>query len=173
MAPRFVLSLFDPRELVLPFTVRRAVFFGIYTIALANAWALERYFEVEEKFAAAMRWQNFVLMGRIYGLEPALLLPILALASYPEAAPRQPTQESIQVQWQAAGTEETAYVMPCYNRDADSLSCTIQAPLRPFKQEQIIVVENANAAHRRTGTRQVSRDIETTLWRLIIYWTIK
>lgn len=53
--------------------------------------------------------------------------------------------------------------MPCYNRDADSLSCTIQAPLRPFKQEQIIVVENANAAHRRTGTRQANQDIDPAI----------
>ena len=55
-----------------------------------------------------MPWQNFVLMDMIYGLESALLLPMFALASYPEAAPRQPAHESIQVQWQAAGTEETA-----------------------------------------------------------------
>lgn len=52
--------------------------------------------------------RTLVLMGMIYGLESALLLPMFALASYPEAAPRQPTHESIQVQWQAAGTDETA-----------------------------------------------------------------
>ena len=143
---RFLLSLIDPREIVYPLTLRRAAYFSVYAGAIVGLVLLDRHYQMKDKVVTAIRYQNLVLMGIIYGLEPALFLFLFLCAHYPPAAPQRTLAKdaSRADRIAAAKTQSTAYVVPCHNSDEASLQRSLKAALRHFAPEQIFVVDNAD-----------------------------
>lgn len=83
MDRRFLLSILDPRELVSPFTPRRAYFYILYALIIGGLVAFELTVGWSEPLTSAVRSNILPLMIFLYGFEPLLFLACMLVVHYP------------------------------------------------------------------------------------------
>lgn len=83
--PKYVLTMMDPREIILPITVRKVALWIVYGGLVAMLVLLDRYYHWWAKFDHAVHGKNLAIMGVLYGFEPAMILVIMLVARVPDA----------------------------------------------------------------------------------------
>ncbi|KAI3487765.1 hypothetical protein L1887_48246 [Cichorium endivia] len=83
--PKYVLTMMDPREIILPITVRKVALWIVYGGLIAMLVLLDHYYHWWAKFDHAVHGKNLAIMGVLYGFEPAMILVIMLVARVPDA----------------------------------------------------------------------------------------
>lgn len=85
----FILTVIDVRDVILPITSRRVAFALFYASILAILIILDQMFDWWSYFVWFIKMNNLILMGCLYGLEPAMVLIIVLVARVPEKRPKE------------------------------------------------------------------------------------
>ncbi|MEO7161607.1 MAG: glycosyltransferase, partial [Bdellovibrionia bacterium] len=161
--PRFMLSLLDPRDTILPFTGKKAAFWLTLASLVAGLVVLEQYYPYSGYIAEGIRYNNTILLSILYGMEPLMIAFFLIAAQYPAANPI-PNQTSGDIEAQISGsqTEDTALVIPCHNSQ-EKIVKTLEAALKHFRPEQIYIVDNGNTTAPTDQTQKIVKNIHPNI----------
>lgn len=83
----FIKSIFDPREIIFPFTLRKLFFFLFYALLIAAVVAVETNVGFFDYLVRAVKSNLIPLMAVLYGFEPLLMLVTMAFTKYPDKLP--------------------------------------------------------------------------------------
>lgn len=78
--------MLDPREIILPITLRKVALWIVYGGIIAALVLLDRYYHWWRKFDHAVHGKNLAIMGVLYGFEPMMMIMIIMMvARVPDA----------------------------------------------------------------------------------------
>jgi hypothetical protein len=162
--PKFVLSVLDVRELIIPLTSRRLAFLAVYAGAIAGLVVLNEKVNFTGYIAQAIRFNNFILMGIIYGVEPIMMMLLLCVASLPPLVVRSWSAQDVEAGIRhPSHTENTALIIPCHNSDPHSLRTVLRAALIHFDPKQIFIIDNGEESRPPTDTRGVVGNVNVAI----------
>ncbi|KTD51733.1 Glycosyl transferase family 2 [Legionella quinlivanii] len=174
----FIKSIFDPREIIFPFTLRKLFFFLFYALLIAAVVAVETNVGFFDYLVHAVKSNLIPLMAVLYGFEPLLMLVTMAFTKYPDKLPeiseKPPEPADVEIQLEEENTQtaikahnkKMAVIIVAHNSSLE-IEATLRAYLKIVEPEQIYIIDNGNSEQPTDNTLSIAKSVSE---RINYYW---
>jgi len=153
--PRYMLSLLNPREVLFPVTAQKAGYWLAMTMVVGGLVVAGLYGYLDA-IPEAFKYNNFIILGVIYGIEPTIMFYNLLVGQYPALNPIPSLNPGdLEAQTHSSCSEDTALIIPCHN-SVGEITKTLGAALQHFPPEHIFIVDNGQTEGPTDTTKELA-----------------
>lgn len=160
--PDFCQSIFTVKDMFLPVSWKKALWFGGLAVALGGVIATE---VTTHAFSTAATYNNYAMMAVLYAVDPLMQLLFISTAKYPPPI-LSPDEKLTDIEAQQRANADVAIVIPTHCA-ANIIEATVRSCLQHVSAEQISILDNGNSDTPLDNTREVVRQVDR---RIHYYW---